>query len=172
MASSWMIAPRHVVHAEHSCVTKQSGFLHLLKPILAFQNFYQFCASLPKVNWATTGLSVACIVVLLVFKLCINPPIVRKIRVPVPIELLIVSIILLGGFFRIQPNYKCSSIIRGSIKRCLISILAVLPLGNCRWGRLPQEAKPCRNQGHVFNMQACRFDFCVVRRKVNQTSLN
>ncbi|KAH9286106.1 Prestin [Echinococcus granulosus] len=57
-------------------------------------NFYSICASLPNANWVTFGLSISCMAVLYIFQLFINPPLRKRIRVPVPVELLV---IILGG---------------------------------------------------------------------------
>ncbi|VDM31110.1 unnamed protein product [Hydatigera taeniaeformis] len=53
-------------------------------------NFYSICANLPNANWVTLGLSVSCMAVLYVFQLFINPPLRRRIKVPVPVELLVI----------------------------------------------------------------------------------
>ncbi|VUZ53054.1 unnamed protein product [Hymenolepis diminuta] len=70
-------------------------------------NFYQICANLPKANWVTFGLSLACMFLLYLFQLRINPPLKKRIKVPVPIELLV---IILGGvtsfYLKLKDDYK------------------------------------------------------------------
>ncbi|VDK33119.1 unnamed protein product [Taenia asiatica] len=71
--------------------------LHLKKHTGIFNaplNFYSICANLPNANWVTFGLSISCMAVLYIFQLFINPPLRRRVKVPVPIELLI---IIVGG---------------------------------------------------------------------------
>ncbi|VDD74838.1 unnamed protein product [Mesocestoides corti] len=57
-------------------------------------NFYRICSNLPESNWVTFGLALACMMVLYTFQLWVNPPLTKRIRVPIPIELLI---IVFGG---------------------------------------------------------------------------
>ncbi|KAM7539654.1 hypothetical protein Aperf_G00000036533 [Anoplocephala perfoliata] len=84
--------------------------LNLKKHIGIFnvpRNFYQICANLPNANWVTFGVSLACIFLLYVFQLWINPPVRRRIKVPIPIELLV---IILGGvvsfYLKLKDNYN------------------------------------------------------------------
>ncbi|VDN96215.1 unnamed protein product [Rodentolepis nana] len=65
------------------------------------RNFYQICANLPEANWVTFGLSSACLFLLYLFQLRINPPLRKRIKVPIPIEILVLSLAgrMLGDAF-------------------------------------------------------------------------
>uniref|UniRef100_A0A0X3NK04 Prestin n=1 Tax=Schistocephalus solidus TaxID=70667 RepID=A0A0X3NK04_SCHSO len=69
-------------------VPRQSGLFHV--PL----EFYEICKKLPQTNLASLGLSLVFIALLYCFRRWINPLVMKKVKVPVPMELVVV---VLGG---------------------------------------------------------------------------
>ncbi|KAA0198322.1 Prestin [Fasciolopsis buskii] len=55
------------------------------------QTYYAIIRAIRTANGVTIGLSAMCILIIVVVKTWINPRVVKRIRVPIPIDLIIVS---------------------------------------------------------------------------------
>nr|VZH95012.1 unnamed protein product [Spirometra erinaceieuropaei] len=69
-------------------IARQSGIFHV--PL----EFYEICQKLPLTNFASLGLSLVFIALLYCFRRWINPMVMKKVKVPIPMELVVV---VLGG---------------------------------------------------------------------------
>ncbi|VDP74305.1 unnamed protein product [Echinostoma caproni] len=98
-------------HVLTSQVTTLLG-VKIPKPVGLFtvpRTYYEVIRAIRTANPVTIGLSACCILIIAVFKVWINPPVTRRIRVPIPIDLIIVSSLFCCSVYIPPPPLSMNS---------------------------------------------------------------
>ncbi|CAL8098852.1 unnamed protein product [Calicophoron daubneyi] len=91
----------------------------IVKPMGLFTiplTYYRVFASIRTANLVTVALCIVCIIVLLIFKEVINPRVVKRIRVPIPIDLVVVIFSTVASYY-LDLNGRYNVQIVGHVSR-------------------------------------------------------
>ncbi|EEC20002.1 sulfate/bicarbonate/oxalate exchanger SAT-1, putative, partial [Ixodes scapularis] len=79
---------------------------HISGMFTIYKTLYAFFANIHEVAWQTTLVAFVAIAVIMTVKLLIDPPFVRKLGIPIPIELMVVVFFTLGShYLNLRVNY-------------------------------------------------------------------